>query len=311
MKLRGFALRALSLAVLLHACRSQKAPAPAPSAAAPDREPTQAVVPGGGLGAGGRPLDLVDGYEVSQEELRRATYLTRAVLILPTSANDAMATLFSETGIRFARLEGDERFGQYSCRGIDEETVRPWLDLAARELALHSPALIRHSGTRWVVFCRDVEQGGQKRGAVPAGSGGTLLLDTEGFVSEDFLRVTLHHELFHMIDFADGRYRADAEWAGLNPPGARYGRGGRWARDASNALGSGGPGFVTEYAGAAVEEDKAELFRFLVLAPEELSDLAQRDPVIATKRDLLLRRLAPYCADETSRVVCREAVGDR
>jgi hypothetical protein len=66
---------------------------------------------------------------------------------------------------------------------------------------------------------------------------------------------------------------------------------------------------VTEYAGAAVEEDKAELFRFLALAPDELSDLARRDPVIASKRDVLLRRLAPYCADYGSRVVCREHIG--
>jgi hypothetical protein len=285
MKLRGFALRALLLVVLLHACRSQKAPAPDPSAAGPEPDRTQAVVPGGGVGAGGRPLDLVDGYEVSQEEVRRVTHLTRAVLIVPMSANDAMATLFSETGIRFARLEGDERFGQYSCRGIDEETVRPWLDLAARELALHSPALIRHSGTRWVVFCRDVEQGGQKRGAVPAGSGGTLLLDTEGFVSEDFLRVTLHHELFHMIDFADGRYRADAEWAGLNPPGARYGRG-AGARDASAPS---VPGTGPDGAGAASRTRPS-----LPLTWHRDRRFAQRDPVtpqaISCCAPALLRR---------------------
>jgi hypothetical protein len=303
------ALGTLSL-VVLSACRSGKAPAPEPSAAAPERGSTPAAVAEGEAEGGALPtLGLVDGYAVSDEELRRATSLTQAVLILPASADDPMATAFRETGVRFARLQRDERFGQYAGGGIGEDSVRPWLDLAARELALHSPALIRHSGTRWVAFCRDLRQGGQPRYAVPAGPAGILLLDAGAFSSEDFFRRAFHHELFHMIDFAEGRARADAEWTALNPPATRYGKGGRWSQDASDALGSGGPGFVTEYAGAAVEEDKAELFALLALASDELRDLGQRDPVIASKRDLLLRRLAPYCADYGSRLVCREYIG--
>jgi hypothetical protein len=248
-------------------------------------------------------------YEVSLEELRRATFLKTAVLIHPAGADDAIAALFDDTGVRFGRLEGAERFGQYSCGGVEEEAVRPWLDLTARELALHSPALVRHSGTRWVVFCRDLRQGGQARAAIPNGPAGTLLVDPGPFADEDDFRRYLHHELFHMIDFADGRSRVDAEWTALNGPGAAYGRGGRWAQGASSSLGSGAAGFVTEYAASAVEEDKAEVFRFLVLAPGELGDLAGADPVIAAKRELLLRRLAPYCADARSRAVCTESGG--
>lgn len=310
MTTHGAALRTVSLVVLLHACRLHEAPGPAPSAGSPERDSASvAVVEGEAEGGGPAALDLGDAYPVSDEELRRATSLAQAALILPASADDAVASVFGESGVRFARLQSDERFGQYSGGGIDEGAVRPWLDLAARQLALHSPDLIRHSGTRWVAFCRDLRQGGQPRYAVPAGPAGTLLLDAEAFSSEDVFRRAFHHELFHMIDFAEGRGRADAEWTALNPPGTHYGKGGRWSRDASDALGSGGPGFVTEYAGAAVEEDKAELFRFLALAPDELSDLARRDPVIASKRDVLLRRLAPYCADYGSRVVCREHIG--
>jgi hypothetical protein len=109
-----------------------------------------------------------------------------------------------------------------------------------------------------------------------------------------------------MLDSAEGRLVSDTEWASLNAIGTRYGGGGATAREASNQLGSGSEGFVTEYATSGANEDKAEMFRFLALAPGELSTLAQRDPVVASKRDLLLRRLARYCADQPSRIVCGE-----
>ena len=57
---------------------------------------------------------------------------------------------------------------------------------------------------------------------------------------------------------------------------------------------------------AGIDEDKAEMFRFLALAPRELLTLAERDSVVASKRSLLLQRLARYCSDGASRVVCGE-----
>lgn len=296
-------LRLLSLALFAQGCRSREAPASSEATAPASADATPApVLPD----VAPRAAPPAGDYDIADDELRRATYLTRAVLVRPLGAYDAMALAFDASGLRFARLEADETFGQYSCGGIDEDAARPWLDLAARELALHSPALTRASGTRWVVTCRGLSQRGRARTAVPVGSAGTILLDAEANASEDFFQRTLHHELFHMLDFAEGRLSADAEWASSNASGTRYGSGGRTAQGASNALGSGSEGFVTEYAMSGVEEDKAEMFRFLALAPGELQVLAQRDSVVASKRDLMLRRLARYCADQSSRIVCGE-----
>lgn len=305
MKTHTAFILAVLLVALLHGCRSREAPAPEPAATPGSTDAAGAVAQNDRA----RVADAgtAGGYDVSDEEVRRATYLTRAALMRPgAAADDPVAILFGESGVRFARLGGDERFGQYACEGIDDDAARRWLDLAARELALHAPGLIRASGTRWVVFCRHLVQGGRPRGVVPAGSAGTLLLDATAFASEDFFRRTLHHELFHMLDFSEDGGFADAEWTALNAAGTAYGGGGGSARDASNALGSGAPGFVTEYAQAAVEEDKAEVFRFLALAPGELSGLGRRDAVVARKRDLLLQRLERYCAGDAERIVCRE-----
>jgi hypothetical protein len=295
-------VRVLFLAVLAPGCRSQDAPAPeGPPAASAEATPLPVL-----RDAPPRADAASRGYDIGDDELRRASYLTRAVLVQPLGASDTMALAFDESGVRFARLEADERFGQYSCGGLDENAARPWLDLAARELALHSPALTRGSGTRWIVACQGLQQGGRARNAVPAGSAGTILLDASGFSSEEFFRRILHHELFHMLDFAERRLSSDPEWASLNSAGTQYGGGGATARDASGQLGSGSGGFVTEYAMSGAEEDKAEMFRFLALGPGELRTLAQSDTVVASKRDLLLRRLAPYCADQSARIVCAE-----
>ena len=105
--------RAMALAILLSACRSRDTPAPEASAS-PDSDPGPATAAQAEPGAGGHDPGLVSGYQVSTEELRRATFLKTAVLIHPAGADDAMAALFGETGVRFGRLEAAERFGQYS-----------------------------------------------------------------------------------------------------------------------------------------------------------------------------------------------------
>ena len=44
----------------------------------------------------------------------------------------------------------------------------------------------------------------------------------------DYARRVIHHDLFHMIDFHDGRvFNSDPRWEGLNDKGTQYGDGGR------------------------------------------------------------------------------------
>lgn len=245
-------------------------------------------------------------YAVAEEVIRRQTYLQNAVLLPLGPGREEVATLFRESGIRFARLASPETFGQYACGDVTEDGARSRTAFAARELSRHSPELLHRSGVDWVVLCSHLTQRGRPRNAVPASTAATLLLDATGFGTDEYFRQTLHHELFHMINAANQGLLREREWLAQNPEGSPMGRGGATARDSAGALGSGAPGFVSEYAQSAVEEDQAEVFRFLATSPEALSALAARDPGVAGKRELMLGGLARFCDGHAERLICRE-----
>lgn len=96
---------------------------------------------------------------------------------------------------------------------------------------------------------------------------------------------TLHHEIFHLFDYATaagGDHRSDPAWERLNPRGFRYG-------DPSAALIE--AGFVNDYAKTAAVEDKASVFEYLMSYPAELCGRAVDDPTLMAKARLLLARI--------------------
>jgi hypothetical protein len=296
---------AVSFALLLVGCREAGGPVASPEAA-PYADPAPEAAAAAPRAAPLAPPPEAGAYEVADEVVQRRTHLPTAVLI-PVVPGDLVGSLFAEAGVRVARLERDDRFGQYACGAADEAAARPWVDVVAYELSRHAPEVVRASRTHWVVFCRGLTQQGTPRPVVPAASGNTILFDVDATGSDDHFRGTVHHELFHMLDGGEVRGAGDRDWMALGgADGGGYGSGGRYARDASGRLGTGPPGFVTAYAQSAPAEDKAEVFRFLAYAPGELRALAERDPVVARKRELMIRRLEPYCAARSDRIACSE-----
>ena len=84
---------------------------------------------------------------------------------------------------------------------------------------------------------------------------------------DDYLRHSVHHELFHAIDLQLNGVIAndDPAWVTLNDRKFKYGPGGHIVRegfkpDHSNAS----PGFVSRYARTGAMEDKAETFADLM-----------------------------------------------
>lgn len=124
-----------------------------------------------------------------------------------------------------------------------------------------------------------------------------LLLDV-GAAEIDLVRV-IHHEIFHFVDLADdGVLAPDPAWRSLNAPGTLYGGGGRslrgtWAARPAVDL----PGFVSPYATAGEEEDKAETFAFVVARRT-----MPRDPIVAEKVRELARRVGTIDPDAPRRL---------
>jgi hypothetical protein len=96
----------------------------------------------------------------------------------------------------------------------------------------------------------------------------------------------------------DGVLQIDHAWLALNPDGFRYGRGGRSMRAPSaGAFTRDVPGFVTRYATSALEEDKAELFAFMLTEPAAVASLAESDAVLARKVARMKQLVVELSAD--------------
>jgi len=114
---------------------------------------------------------------------------------------------------------------------------------------------------------------------------------------------SIHHELFHMADFRMVP-AIERQWLQLNPADFRYqGSGRSVVRDHQGrmstltALTADAPGFVSRYALANGEEDRAELFAAMLTDYDYVMTRCAADAVLRTKVALLKKMLANLSAD--------------
>lgn len=159
------------------------------------------------------------------------------------------------------------------------------------ELGRYPRSFIEKTRLRRVLVCDDLRERGKPIPSLPNYLS-TLVLDVDA--PPTYLRRLVHHELYHFVDLADDQeVKNDADWAALNDRWFVYGDGGRFMREPrSGELTDGLPGFLSKYSTSAVEEDKAEVFAFLMVAPERVRAIAERDPIVARKVRTLKERLA-------------------
>lgn len=83
-----------------------------------------------------------------------------------------------------------------------------------------------------------------------------------------YIRIVLHHEFFHFIDYADDKSYDDDEFENLNEEGFEYGEGGdserQWIKLDKNMK-----GFINHYSTTDLAEDRAEIYQYLIGCPDE------------------------------------------
>ena len=83
-----------------------------------------------------------------------------------------------------------------------------------------------------------------------------------------YIRIVLHHEFFHFIDFIDDGSFEDDEFEKLNEEGFEYGEGGdserQWIKLDKNTR-----GFINHYSTTDLAEDRAEIYQYLIGCPDE------------------------------------------
>lgn len=180
----------------------------------------------------------------------------------------------------------------------DSEQDRAGLQLL---LSIVLPAMERYpagvfarTGLRHVVLVKDLSVEGQRRLAMPAPEIDSVVYADNllAALCPSGMELRVHHEYYHFIEyrlFNDFYYR-DPAWLALNPPGTVYGQGGATAYGKGfQNLGHPQPGLVSLYAAYGPEEDKAEVFGWM-MAPGYALRLEQwsfTDAALAAKRHFL------------------------
>jgi hypothetical protein len=168
----------------------------------------------------------------------------------------------------------------------DDAKVAAYTRLLQDEYAQYPPAFFRNTGLKDIVICADLAYGEQKREASYDVEGGRLYFDARlGGEYEHFLRETMHHEYFHFVDLGPGMKNVSRfNWPDLNAPEFSYGTGGENMRNSdAGVLRSDLPGFLTQYATASEDEDRAETFSHLWADPAFVKTRVAVDPVLESK----------------------------
>ena len=109
-----------------------------------------------------------------------------------------------------------------------------------------------------------------------------------------YIRIVLHHELFHYIDYSDDLNYDDDGWDILNQKGFEYGNGGdserEWIKLEKNQI-----GFINHYSTTALEEDRAEIYQYLISCPDEA--LNNNDIIVSKKAKRIQKFLNNFDKD--------------
>lgn len=198
----------------------------------------------------------------------------------------------TQLGLVLTYVEQDTRpgGGKYRCGGMSRHTAQQAGTVVAKAFKTLPDAAIDKARLRYIVLCSQVHAGDQEIGGFPVPPLDLLMLSTTGGTYA--LQHKTLHELFHLFEYRFGVID-DPAWLSRFGEGYRHG----YANGTDTTLGSGGAGFVNQYATISPSEERAELFANLLLARSAL------ETHIIRQRDELLREKVDYFMDHYQRML--------
>jgi len=189
------------------------------------------------------------------------------------------------------------------------------------EISLYSPAIIQNTSIEQVILCRNLHMYSKQAGGtlkIGFPNVNTIFIDISHYSQFPYFNRTIHHELFHAIDFRDTLMGyVDTDWHKLQGPEFTYELSraatlhrymghdpneptNRAFEDPYNwlfASPSDSPGFVTEYAKYSEIEDKAELYSFLMVSYRDVLKRCGTDLALKRKVDRMKKLLSSFCTE--------------
>jgi Putative zinc-binding metallo-peptidase len=187
--------------------------------------------------------------------------------------------------------EATKKQYEYACLETADSLGRDrLLGYFLKEWGKYPVEWVKKTGIRSIIFVKDLKVQGQKRYAMPNAEKMALYFDVNygKFASNQYLRHCIHHEYYHLIEyqFFKDFYYKDPNWMAFNRADFTYGEGGAAAYTNGMAARKKHPvGFPTGYATFGLEEDKAEVFAFLMTTSEyvQLADWQKEDIILSNK----------------------------
>lgn len=184
------------------------------------------------------------------------------------------------------------------------EELRKYYPILSQELSRYSKTIFQSIPLRRIVLCARLTIDGKSRAGLALESEGTILLNVTPpeWLDEESIRRVIHHELFHVMDviLTPNRKAADT-WAIMNPAYFTYGGNDIMeALEITNQSPDGRtevPGLLNYYSMVSVQEDRAELFSYMIVRPDYLKDIADTDKIILTKVVRIKRELLSLTRD--------------
>jgi hypothetical protein len=241
-----------------------------------------------------------------------------------TSDSDLLA-LGKQYGVKFITDD------QLDCHDFSydqptQEQLNSARGIIVEELSVYPREAIEKTQIEQVILCTNlVVERKPAGGTLKVGLHyvDTLFIDLEDLSTDEMHgRRTLHHELFHAIDFRDTWHGyVDAEWTRLQGDQFKYEFDAaaelhRWMGENPQEIRprefddpyhrmstseSDTPGFISDYARYSAAEDKAEVFCHLMVSYDRVMKRASKDAVLKRKVERMKELLLAYIPemDET------------
>lgn len=186
-----------------------------------------------------------------------------------------------------------------SLEGLDSYELSKAIPEINAQFGIYPNKFIKQSGLKCIVLCKNLSYAGQERSSIPDFRRRLLYVDTKHAVDEEYYRLIIHHEYFHIIDhFMLSENCHDNNWSKLNNSDFNYGSGGVNMRDSCcGNLAQNIPGFLTRYSTSAVEEDRAELFSHMIINYQYVEEKSNLDVILKAKVAYLQNEIANVCSD--------------
>ena len=158
------------------------------------------------------------------------------------------------------------------CEPCTEEDLDMYMPIFFMEWCIYPKTFMKKSKIKNVVFVNNIqfstESFTQYRAGCPETNETQSLILSAQERNFLYIRIVIHHELFHYIDWVDDLSYEDDQWKNLNTEGFKYGKGGENEREWIQ-LDPSVKGFINHYSTSALQEDRAEIYQYLIGRPDE------------------------------------------